>query len=128
MRASEESANQLRSSPKAGHRAAGEPVGGRCDAPVPLPPGWRRGGISDTVDLKRAARLRSKLVAGSQAPLSRVEAFLDACGWERRTTKSGHRAWTKPGKRTLIVPVHGSKIAPAIVRAVLDANTDVEEG
>ncbi len=45
-----------------------------------LSPEWRHGGISDTVDLNRAARLREKLSAGSQAPLSRIEAFLDACG------------------------------------------------
>jgi len=93
----------------------------------PPPPAWRCGGISDTVDRKRAARLRAKLAAGSQAPLGRVEAFLDACGWERRATKSSHRAWTKPGKRTLIVPVHSSKVAPSIVREVLEANSDVEE-
>jgi predicted RNA binding protein YcfA (HicA-like mRNA interferase family) len=59
--------------------------------------------------------------------LSRVEAFLDACGWERRMTKSGHRAWTKPGKRTLIVPVHSTKVSPAVVRSVLDANADIVE-
>lgn len=88
---------------------------------------WRYGGISDTINPRRAARLRAKLVAGSQAPLSRVEAFLEACGWERRTTKSSHRAWTKPGKRTLIVPVHSSKVAPYIVREVLEANSEVEE-
>ena len=42
-------------------------------------------------------------------------------------TKSGHRAWTKPGKRTLIVPVHSAKVSPAVVRSVLDANADIVE-
>jgi hypothetical protein len=64
------------------------------------PPVWRYGGIYDTIDPKRTARLRAK---------------------------SGHRAWIKPGKRTLIVPVHSSKVAPYVVREVLEANSDVEE-
>jgi len=53
-----------------------------------------------------------------------VEAYLRACGWKTRKTKSGHRAWVKKGKRTLIIPVHGPNVREYVIRQVLAATLD----
>lgn len=74
---------------------------------------------------KRIARLRARLEGAREASAAEVEAFLLACEWVRRRTTSSHRAFVKPGRRTLIVPVHG-KVREHIIRSVLEANEDVE--
>lgn len=58
--------------------------------------------------------------------MNEVEAYLRACGWTTRKTKSGHRAWVKEGKRTLILPVHGTKVREYVIRQVLAANRPLQ--
>lgn len=69
-------------------------------------------------------RLRRRLGGASEASVAAVETYLDACGWERRRSKGGHRAWVKEGKRTLVIPVHGSKVREWVIRQVLEATED----
>ncbi|MGH2627111.1 MAG: type II toxin-antitoxin system HicA family toxin [Anaerolineales bacterium] len=66
-------------------------------------------------------RLRQELEGRKEARVSEVETFLRACGWRARKSKSGHRAWVKEGKRTLIVPVHGTKVREYVIRQILAA-------
>lgn len=73
------------------------------------------------MDLKRIERLRRRLAASPEARLTEVETYLSACGWRRRKTKGGHRAWVKEGKRTLVIPAHGKNVREHVIRQVLEA-------
>ena len=53
-----------------------------------------------------------------------IENYLRACGWERRATAGGHRAWVMQGKRTLVIPIHGGKVREYVIRQVLEAAAD----
>jgi len=52
--------------------------------------------------------------------VAEVEAYLRACGWARRQVKGGHRAWVKVGKRTLVIPIHGTRVREYVIRQVLE--------
>ncbi len=71
--------------------------------------------------------LRKSLEKAREARVVDVEAYLRACGWKRRKTKGGHRAWVKEGKRTLIIPVHGSIVKEYVIRQALEATSEKNE-
>lgn len=75
----------------------------------------------------KVASLRKTLEKAREARVADVEAYLRACGWKRRKTKGGHRAWVKEGKRTLIIPVHGSTVKEHVIRQVLEATGEENE-
>jgi len=72
------------------------------------------------------ARLRRRLEGVRDASVAQVEAYLRACGWAGRRTKGGHRAWVKAGHRTLVIPVHGTRVRQYVIGQVLEATR--EEG
>jgi predicted RNA binding protein YcfA (HicA-like mRNA interferase family) len=76
---------------------------------------------------KRSRRLRSRLEGVTDATVADIEAYLRAIGWTRRRAKGSHRAWIKEGRRTLVIPVHGTRVRQYIIRQVLEA-TDEEAG
>lgn len=68
----------------------------------------------------RSVRLRRGLELAKEARVAEVEAYLQACGWTRRQVKGGHRAWVKAGKRTLVIPIHGTRVREYVIRQVLE--------
>ena len=71
-------------------------------------------------------RRRKRLEGVRDASVAQVEAYLRACGWARRRTKGGHRAWVNAGRRTLVIPVHGPRVRQYVIGQVLEATR--EEG
>jgi predicted RNA binding protein YcfA (HicA-like mRNA interferase family) len=47
-----------------------------------------------------------------------VRKMLESAGWTFRRIKGAHHAFTKPGERTMIVPVHHNKVEPEYVKEV----------
>lgn len=72
----------------------------------------------------RRNRLRARLDGSKEASVDLVEAYLAASGWMLRKGRGGHRAWIKDGKRTLVIPVHGSKVRVYVIRQVLEATRE----
>ncbi len=75
----------------------------------------------------RAVRLRRRLEGAREARVAELEAYLRACGWTRRLTRSGHRAWVKEGERTLVIPVHGTTVREYVIQQVLEATSEKSE-
>ncbi|MGH8936126.1 MAG: type II toxin-antitoxin system HicA family toxin [Acidimicrobiia bacterium] len=75
----------------------------------------------------RRKRLRERLEGAREARVSEVEAYLEACGWRQRSGKGSHRAWTKEGRRTLVIPMHGGRVREYVIRQVLEATSDDNE-
>jgi len=75
----------------------------------------------------RRKRLRERLEGAREARVAEVESYLEACGWRKRGGKGSHRAWTKDGKRTLVIPVHGGRVREYVIRQVLEATSDDDE-
>ncbi|MGH9051623.1 MAG: type II toxin-antitoxin system HicA family toxin [Acidimicrobiia bacterium] len=100
-------------------------------APEPQPPlpveGGDLGIIFATMASDRRKRLRERLEGAREARVSEVEAYLEACGWRQRSGKGSHRAWTKEGRRTLVIPMHGGRVREYVIRQVLEATSDDNE-
>lgn len=89
---------------------------------------WPSGGTYDIMnDEGRARRFRRRLERAKEARLAEVEVYLRACGWTRRQTKGGHRAWVKEGKRTLVIPVHGTAVREHVIQQILEAASEESE-
>ena len=75
----------------------------------------------------RVARLRRPLEGAREARVGVLEAYLRASGWTRRQTKGSHRAWVKEGRRTLVIPVHGTRVRDYVIQQVLEATGEESE-
>jgi predicted RNA binding protein YcfA (HicA-like mRNA interferase family) len=68
---------------------------------------------------------REKLIARilqrpPQAGFSDVEQLLGLFGWACTRKKGSHRAFTKPGERTIIVPIKNGKVAGVYLDQIRD--------
>lgn len=72
----------------------------------------------------RRARLRSRLEGAREARIEDIEAYLRACGWTSRRGRGSHRAWTTPGKRTLVIPMHGGRVRRFVIDQILEVTSD----
>lgn len=67
------------------------------------------------------AALRAALEGRKEAKTSEVEAYLTACGWTFSRQMGSRQAWTKPGKRTLIL--HGRVVKEYLIKQVMEATS-----
>lgn len=70
------------------------------------------------------ARLRARLMGSREARIDELESYLRACGWTPRRGRGSHRAWTKAGKRTLVIPMHGGRVRGFVIEQVMEATSD----
>jgi predicted RNA binding protein YcfA (HicA-like mRNA interferase family) len=54
----------------------------------------------------------------SPVRFSVVRKMLEANGWTFTRCKGSHHQFTKPGHRTMVVTVHGGKVAPVYVSQI----------
>ena len=74
--------------------------------------------------MSRRDRLRRDLLSGQipiQARISDVQALYEEAGWELDRIAGSHYQFTKPGKRTEVVAVHGEKVRFEALRKLAKA-------
>ncbi len=54
----------------------------------------------------------------SPQPFRKVRQQLENDGWRLARVRGSHHIFTKPGHRSLPIPVHGGKVDPIYVRKV----------
>lgn len=57
-----------------------------------------------------------------------VKKMLEADGWTYKRSKGSHFHFTKPGRRTMVIAVHGGKVKWGYVREVEKAIEESRKG
>ena len=74
-------------------------------------------------------RLRQALLEGqipTEAKIVDVIVLYQEIGWTPRKPESSHYSFTKPGKRSLVVSVHGGKVNRAALNDLARAMREAE--